>query len=41
MPIFKWISNLYTRLHIARGNMTYWQCTKCDFGFFGSLDGTT
>jgi len=41
MGIFKAISDFYTRLHINKGGMTYFQCTKCDYGYFGSQDGTT
>jgi hypothetical protein len=41
MGIFRAISNFYTRLHINKGGMTYWECTRCGYGFFGGHDGTT
>lgn len=35
------LSKFFTKLHIRKGGMTYFECTKCDYGYFGSQDGTT
>lgn len=39
--VFKAISAWFTKLHINKGGMTYFECRKCGYGYFGSQSGTT